>query len=152
MAATTAAQNADGYVFARNSAEYERLRAQARHWEKATRSTLDEVGVGLGALDVGCGPGEVMRLLGARRPEWLRHRFGQRREDRRRGPCRAQYVRVRPASLRRSGFDESGCCRGRPLRPGVCTAGSVPHAQSSGKPRQALVLGEARRNLVRHGL
>lgn len=63
-----ATDNVDGYVLARNSDEYERLRVQARHWDEATRSTLEKIGLGLGGncLDVGCGPGEVMRLLGER--------------------------------------------------------------------------------------
>ena len=56
------------YVLPRTSAEYRRLRTQARLWEPATRRLLDQVGVAPGArcLDVGCGPGEVMRLLAER--------------------------------------------------------------------------------------
>ena len=46
-------------------AEYERLRVQSRLWEPATRRAFDAVGVrpGMRCLDVGCGPGEGMRLL-----------------------------------------------------------------------------------------
>ncbi|MGH3760330.1 class I SAM-dependent methyltransferase [Actinophytocola sp.] len=56
------------YVFARTSDEYNRLRLQAGIWEEATTRMLDRVGVapGMRCLDVGCGPGEVMRLLAER--------------------------------------------------------------------------------------
>ena len=56
----------DGYVLARTSAEYQRLRAQARLWEQVTAQALDRLGIGAGmrCLDVGCRPGEVMRLTG----------------------------------------------------------------------------------------
>jgi ubiquinone/menaquinone biosynthesis C-methylase UbiE len=58
----------DGYVLARTSAEYQRLRTQARLWEQVTAQALDRVGIGAGmrCLDVGCGPGEVMRLMAGR--------------------------------------------------------------------------------------
>jgi len=58
----------DGYVLGRTSAEHERLRQQARVWEEATTTLLDRVGLGPGArcLDVGCGPGEAMRLMAER--------------------------------------------------------------------------------------
>lgn len=48
------------------SAEYQRLRAQASVWEASTRRALETVGLreGMNCLDAGCGPGEVMRLLG----------------------------------------------------------------------------------------
>ena len=56
------------YVLARTSEEYRRLRLQAGLWEAATLRLLDQVDVGAGqrCLDVGCGPGEVMRLLAQR--------------------------------------------------------------------------------------
>lgn len=56
------------YVLERTSREYRRLRTQAKLWEPATARLLDQVGVPVGArcLDVGCGPGEVMRLLAER--------------------------------------------------------------------------------------
>ncbi|MCT2587732.1 class I SAM-dependent methyltransferase [Actinophytocola gossypii] len=56
------------YLLPRTSTEYRRLRTQARIWEPATTRLLDQVGVAPGArcLDVGCGPGEVMRLLAQR--------------------------------------------------------------------------------------
>jgi ubiquinone/menaquinone biosynthesis C-methylase UbiE len=55
-------------VLARTSAEYQRLRQQARLWERVTAQVLDRVGIGAGmrCLDVGRGPGEVMRLMAAR--------------------------------------------------------------------------------------
>jgi ubiquinone/menaquinone biosynthesis C-methylase UbiE len=58
----------DTYVMGRTSDEYERLRRQAALLEPATRSVLDRIGLGNGmsCLDVGCGPGEVMRLMAER--------------------------------------------------------------------------------------
>jgi ubiquinone/menaquinone biosynthesis C-methylase UbiE len=54
-----------GYALERTPREYERLRTQARFWEPATRRVLDAIGVtpGMRCLDVGCGPGEGLRLL-----------------------------------------------------------------------------------------
>lgn len=50
----------------RTSAEYQRLRAQAMVWEASTLRALQAIGIreGMNCLDAGCGPGEVMRLLG----------------------------------------------------------------------------------------
>jgi SAM-dependent methyltransferase len=64
MTATTT----DGYVMGRTPQEYERLRQQARIWEGATASLLDRASLGPGSrcLDVGCGPGETMRLMAER--------------------------------------------------------------------------------------
>jgi ubiquinone/menaquinone biosynthesis C-methylase UbiE len=58
----------DGYVLARTSQEYQRLRRQAQLWQDVTAQALDRVGIGAGmaCLDVGCGPGEVMRLMAER--------------------------------------------------------------------------------------
>lgn len=58
--------NADGYVLSRTAAEYDRLVIQARQFEPFTNRVLAAAGLGLGmtALDAGCGPGEVMRLMG----------------------------------------------------------------------------------------
>lgn len=58
----------DDYVLGRTSEEYQRLRWQARLWEPTTARVLDQVGIGPGmrCLDVGCGPGEVMRLMAER--------------------------------------------------------------------------------------
>jgi len=38
----------DGYVLARTSEEYQRLRRQARLWEQVTAQALDRVGIGAG--------------------------------------------------------------------------------------------------------
>ena len=50
------------------SAEYQRLRAQAAVWEVSTVRALNAIDLrqGMNCLDAGCGPGEVMRLLGTR--------------------------------------------------------------------------------------
>lgn len=65
-AAPDATPSADDYVLGRTSAEYQRLRVQARAWEPATRRVLEQASLkeGMTCLDVGCGPGEVMRLMG----------------------------------------------------------------------------------------
>jgi ubiquinone/menaquinone biosynthesis C-methylase UbiE len=49
----------------RTSQEYQRLIRQAGVWGPATARVLGQAGVGPGmhCLDVGSGPGEVMRLL-----------------------------------------------------------------------------------------
>jgi SAM-dependent methyltransferase len=55
----------DSYVFQRSS-EAERLRQQGRLAENMTRPLLEKIGLRLGmsCLDIGCGPGEAMRLMG----------------------------------------------------------------------------------------
>ena len=60
--------NDDGYVLSRTASEYERLRAQSAVWGDFTDRVLAGAGldVGMTALDAGCGPGEVMRLMGRR--------------------------------------------------------------------------------------
>ena len=57
-----------GYVMGRTSGEYERLRRQSELLDSITVTVLDRVGLGFGmqCLDVGCGPGEVMRLMAER--------------------------------------------------------------------------------------
>lgn len=57
--------NEDGYVHARDMAEYERLRKQARMWEAATRRVLQKAGLapGMSCLDIGAGPGAVMQTM-----------------------------------------------------------------------------------------
>ena len=54
------------YILHRTSEEYQRLRLQAKLWEATTQRVLQQAGlqVGMRCLDVGCGPGEVMRLMG----------------------------------------------------------------------------------------
>jgi ubiquinone/menaquinone biosynthesis C-methylase UbiE len=56
----------DEYIMGRTSSEYQRLRTQAKVWEEATKRVLLKAGLhaGMSCLDVGCGPGEVMRLMG----------------------------------------------------------------------------------------
>ena len=56
------------YVMGRTSEEYERLRRQSELLESNTGSVLDRVGLSAGmcCLDVGCGPGQVMRLMAQR--------------------------------------------------------------------------------------
>jgi len=56
------------YVMSRTSQEYARLRRQAELLESSTSSVLDRVGLSscMSCLDVGCGPGEVMRLIAQR--------------------------------------------------------------------------------------
>jgi ubiquinone/menaquinone biosynthesis C-methylase UbiE len=56
------------YVHTRDAKEYQRLRDQARMWEGATAEVLDRVGLkpGMSCLDVGSGPGAVMRLMADR--------------------------------------------------------------------------------------
>jgi ubiquinone/menaquinone biosynthesis C-methylase UbiE len=60
--------NPDGYVHTRDAKEYQRLRDQARMWQGATAEVLATVGLGPGmsCLDVGSGPGAVMRLMADR--------------------------------------------------------------------------------------
>ncbi len=60
--------NQDGYVHARDAEEYLRLRNQAAMWQSATEAFLDKVGLkpGMSCLDVGSGPGSVMRLMADR--------------------------------------------------------------------------------------
>jgi ubiquinone/menaquinone biosynthesis C-methylase UbiE len=54
------------YILGRSAEEYQRLREQASIWEAATVRVLQQAGLreGMSCLDVGCGPGEVMRLMG----------------------------------------------------------------------------------------
>lgn len=68
MAAKAQEANPDGYVHARDPSEYQRLRDQAQLWQRATEEVLDRVGLtpGMSCLDVGAGPGAVMRLMANR--------------------------------------------------------------------------------------
>jgi SAM-dependent methyltransferase len=60
--------NPDSYVHARDAEEYLRLRDQAAMWQSATEALLDKIGLkpGMSCLDVGSGPGSVMRLMADR--------------------------------------------------------------------------------------
>ena len=60
--------NPDGYLHARDDKEYQRLRDQAAMWRPATEAVLDRIGLnpGMSCLDIGCGPGAVMRLMADR--------------------------------------------------------------------------------------
>ncbi|MGZ5915177.1 MAG: class I SAM-dependent methyltransferase, partial [Hyphomicrobium sp.] len=68
MASEARKLNPDGYVHARDAEEYQRLRDQALMWQGATEQVLDRIGLsaGMSVLDVGSGPGAVMRLMGDR--------------------------------------------------------------------------------------
>jgi SAM-dependent methyltransferase len=68
VAAKAQKLNPDGYVHARNGGEYQRLRDQAMMWQRATEEVLDRIGLapGMSCLDVGSGPGAVMRLMADR--------------------------------------------------------------------------------------
>ncbi len=81
MAAKAQKANPDGYVHARDANEYQRLRDQASMWQRATEEVLDRVGLkpGMNCLDVGSGPGSVMRLMAEpRRTARPRHRHRDR--------------------------------------------------------------------------
>jgi ubiquinone/menaquinone biosynthesis C-methylase UbiE len=60
--------NPDDNVQTRDAKEYQRLREQARMWQGATAHVLAAVGLGEGmsCLDIGSGPGAVMRLMAER--------------------------------------------------------------------------------------
>lgn len=62
------ATSPDGYVHARDAEEYQRLRNQGAMWRGATEALLDRIGLkpGMSCLDVGSGPGQVIRLMADR--------------------------------------------------------------------------------------
>jgi trans-aconitate methyltransferase len=68
MAEKAAKPNPDGYIHARDPNEYQRLRDQASMWQRATEELLDAVRLKprMTCLDIGAGPGAVMRLMGDR--------------------------------------------------------------------------------------
>jgi SAM-dependent methyltransferase len=68
VAAKAQQVNPDGYVHARDVNEYQRLRDQALMWQRATQEVLDRLGLkpGMSCIDVGAGPGAVMRLMADR--------------------------------------------------------------------------------------
>jgi ubiquinone/menaquinone biosynthesis C-methylase UbiE len=55
-------------VHSRDSNEYQRLREQALLWQRASEEVLGRIGLkpGMSCLDVGAGPGAVMRLMADR--------------------------------------------------------------------------------------
>ncbi len=58
--------HSEEYIMGRTSEEYQRLLFQAKLWETATQRVLRQIGLRecMQCLDIGCGPGEVMRLMG----------------------------------------------------------------------------------------
>lgn len=56
----------DEYILGRTAREYERLNRQSKVWEPITLRVLSQAGLkkGMHCLDVGCGTGAVMRLIG----------------------------------------------------------------------------------------
>jgi ubiquinone/menaquinone biosynthesis C-methylase UbiE len=68
VAAEPQRANPDGYVHARDLNEYQRLREQALLWKRASEEVLDRIVLkpGMSCLDVGAGPGAVMRLMADR--------------------------------------------------------------------------------------
>jgi ubiquinone/menaquinone biosynthesis C-methylase UbiE len=68
VAAEPQKANPDGYVHSRDSNEYQRLREQALLWQRASEEVLGRIGLkpGMSCLDVGAGPGAVMRLMADR--------------------------------------------------------------------------------------
>ncbi len=66
MGAKPLNESLDRYVMGQTSEEYQRLRQQAKVWEASTMQILQRIGLreGMSCLDVGCGPGEAMRLMG----------------------------------------------------------------------------------------
>src|SRR5260370_23029012 len=56
----------DDYVLGHSADEYERLRRQAQTLAPVTTRLFHAIGLqpGWSCLDVGCGPGETMRLMG----------------------------------------------------------------------------------------
>jgi len=63
---TTRLTSKHDYPFHSTAEEYERLRKQAQMWEPPTLKIFQKIGLseGMHCLDVGCGPGAVMRLMG----------------------------------------------------------------------------------------
>ncbi len=61
----TTERNSSSYILGQTEEEARRLQDQARRTEAETRAVLTRVGLGKGAkcLDVGCGAGDVMKLM-----------------------------------------------------------------------------------------
>jgi 2-polyprenyl-3-methyl-5-hydroxy-6-metoxy-1,4-benzoquinol methylase len=68
VAAPAQKANPDGYGHNRDPNEYQRLREQALLWQRASEEVLDRIELkpGMSCLDVGAGPGAVMRLMADR--------------------------------------------------------------------------------------
>jgi SAM-dependent methyltransferase len=64
--AMSAPAPADTYIMGRTAAEYQRLHDQAKMLEPFTRRVLRQAGVlqGMRCLDIGCGVGDTMRVIG----------------------------------------------------------------------------------------
>lgn len=62
----TSGEQGSEYILEHNNAEYERLNAQAQIWGPITSHAISrtDLGTGMSALDVGCGTGAAMQLLG----------------------------------------------------------------------------------------
>ena len=68
MAAQAQKNDPDGFVQSRDPNEFQRLSEQALLWQRASAEVLDRVGLkpGMSCLDIGAGPGAVMRLMADR--------------------------------------------------------------------------------------
>ncbi len=66
MGLKSASMSFDDYIMGRTSEEYQRLHGQAQIWEVDTKRVLQQVSLkgGMTCLDVGCGPGDVIRQIG----------------------------------------------------------------------------------------
>ena len=67
MNATITGEVYEEYLMGRTTAEYQRLHLQALRLELVTFRVLQQAGLkkGMNCLDVGCGTGDVMRLMGS---------------------------------------------------------------------------------------
>ena len=65
MSSQSPSAPSESYILGHTSKEYQRLRQQALQWEFVTRRLLQQLDLSanLKGLDVGCGSGDVMRLM-----------------------------------------------------------------------------------------